>query len=67
MVSGGAADFTVTQGAITGTASGSLSVGSTEAGVSFSGLVSVALTSTGVTVTGTGCDPWSMPGGQHEL
>jgi hypothetical protein len=55
MVSGGAADFNVSQGAITGTASGSLSVGSAESGVSFSGLVSVAMTSTGVTVSGTGC------------
>ena len=55
MVSGGAADFTVTSGGILGTASGSLSVGSAESGVSFSGLVNVALTSTGVTVSGTGC------------
>ncbi len=55
LVSGGAADFTVSQGAITGTASGTLSAGSSEAGVSFGGLVTVAVTSTGVTVWGTGC------------
>jgi hypothetical protein len=55
LVSGGAANFTVTQGAITGTASGTLSAGSSETGVSFGGLVTVAVTTAGVTVSGTGC------------
>ena len=53
-VSGGAADFNIAAGNITGSASGQLSVGSSEGGVAFSGLASVSVGSGGVTVTGTG-------------
>jgi len=55
MVSGGAANFTIASGpSVTGTASGSLSVGSSETGVHFSGNVSVTIGSTSISVSGTG-------------
>lgn len=53
LVTGGAADFTVANGGITGSASGTLSVGGALTGVSFGGTVSVVLSNTGVSVTGT--------------
>jgi len=53
MVTGGAADFTVAGGNITGTATGALSIGSAT-GLSLSGTVTVTLSATGVSVAGTG-------------
>ena len=53
-VTGGAADFTLTSAGVTGSASGTLSMGSAEKGVTFGGAVTVALTPTNVLVTGTG-------------
>ena len=52
LVTGGAADFTLANGGVTGTASGTLSVGSTETGVRFSGAVTVTVTPANVVVTG---------------
>ena len=58
MVSGGTANFTVATSTsgdqVTGTASGTLSVGSTESSVlNFTGMVTVTVTPTSLTVTGT--------------
>ena len=53
-VTGGACDFTLANGGITGTAAGTLAVGSTSAGVGFAGAVTVNVRPTAVDVVGRG-------------
>lgn len=53
LVTGGAADFTIASGGITGSASGTLSVGGALTGVGFGGTVSVVISPTSLNVIGT--------------
>lgn len=53
LVTGGAADFNIDSGGLTGSASGTLSVGAGLSGVSFGGTVAVTITHTGLSVVGT--------------
>ncbi len=56
MVTGGAADLAITNGAVSGSASGTLSVGGGESGVGFGGTVMAVFGAGGVSVTGTGIE-----------